>query len=36
MDIALSLNRPAGAGAPSASGFPTTFYIDFVRVWQRV
>ena len=41
MDVALSfglrppLNRQDG-GAPNATGFPTTFYVDWVRTWQRV
>jgi|EP01047_Picozoa_sp_COSAG01_P033392 beta-glucanase (GH16 family) len=40
MDIALSfglrppLNRDHG-GHPNATGFPTTYYVDWVRVWQR-
>ena len=40
MDLALSfgvrppLNREHG-GQPNAMGFPTTFWVDWVRVWQR-
>eukprot|EP01043_Picozoa_sp_COSAG02_P006921 COSAG02_NODE_202_length_29305_cov_20.432377_20_plen_159_part_00 len=38
MDVALSfgLRSPLRGGAPNATGFPTTFYVDWVRTWQRV
>ena len=36
MDVALSFGlRPPIRSVPNATGFPTTFYVDWVRVWQR-
>jgi hypothetical protein len=37
MDIALSFGlRPPLHEQPNATGFPTTFYVDYIRVWQRI
>jgi hypothetical protein len=38
MDVALSfgLRSPLRGGPPNETGFPTTFYVDWVRTWQRV
>ena len=36
MDLTLSFGlRPPLTLEPNATGFPTTFYVDWVRVWQR-
>ena len=36
MDVAISFGlRPPLHTQPNATGFPTTFYVDYVRVWQR-
>ena len=36
MDVTLSFGvRPPLREQPNATGFPTTFYVDWVRVWQR-
>jgi len=36
MDIVLSFGvRPPLRDEPTAAGFPTTFYVDWVRVWQK-
>lgn len=36
MDLALSFGlRPPLRLVPNATGFPTTFYVDWVRTWQR-
>jgi beta-glucanase (GH16 family) len=37
MDVALSFGlRPPLKMKPDSVGFPTTFYVDWVRTWQRV
>ena len=37
MDVALSFGlRAPIRSVPNASGFPTTFYVDWVRVWKRL
>ena len=36
LDVALSFGlRPPLKTDPSSDGFPTTFWVDYVRVWQR-
>lgn len=36
MDVAISFGvRPPLHLRPNATGFPTTFYVDWVRVWQQ-
>ena len=36
MDIALSFGvRPPLRSIPNATGFPTTFYVDWIRAWAR-
>ena len=36
MDVALSFGlRPPLRDAPNATGFPTSFLVDYVRVYQR-
>ena len=37
MDVVLSFGlRPPLRSSPSKEGFPTTFWVDYVRVWQRL
>ena len=36
IDIAISFGlRPPLKTLPSSYGFPTTFYVDWIRVWQK-